>query len=211
MNGRDEVMVEEEPGNPSASAQDVPVQEPGSGNNEQLLAHFRAMLQVTNVDDILQNVLATSLYLDGKGGTVSFARESKSLVARWLTKGADCAPTDGDVPSKNEIIIERDVIVLLNIKTGRGERAATVSLPYRVLNIYEKYYNKWFMSKKPYKKWRKEPKPYKVKVRLLEKNVLHEYNDVVFYGGVYGKDDNCRIVEDSSIIDVIGKLHQVVN
>ena len=48
-------------------------------------------------------------------------------------------------------------------------------------------------------------------VLLLDKNVLGEYSDMDFYGGAYGKDDNCRIVKDDMIIDVIGKLNQGVN
>ena len=171
-------------------------------------------MQVTAADDLLAQVLATSLCLEGKdtsGGAVSFDRKAKSLLGRWLTKGHGSLPTYGDVPIENEIIIERDVIVLLNVKVGRGATAANVSLPYRVLNIYEKYYNKWFMSKLPYKKWKREKKPYKLMVRLLDKNVMGEYSDMDFYGGAYGKDDNCRIVKDDMIIDVIGKLNQGVN
>ena len=44
-------------------------------------------------------------------------------------------------------------------------------------------------------------------VRLLDKNVLGEYSDIDFYGGAYGKDNNCRIVTDNMIIDVIGRLN----
>ena len=80
------------------------------------------------------------------------------------------------------------------------------ALHYRVLNIYEKYYNKWFMSKLPYKVWKKEPKPYKLKIRLLNKDALQEYRDADFYGGAFEKNDTCRIIGDSLILDVVGKL-----
>ena len=51
--------------------------------------------------------------------------------------------------------------------------AATVSYPFRVVNIFDKYYNKWFMSKEKFKTWMKEAKPYKLEVRMLTKNPLH--------------------------------------
>ena len=81
---------------------------------------------------------------------------------------------------------------------------------FRVVNIYEKYYNKWFMSKQPCKKWKKEPKPYKLKVRLLNKNVLQEYCDADLGKEGYGNDDIFRIVKDSLVLDVVGRFQQGV-
>ena len=67
---------------------------------------------------------------------MSFARKAKSLVGRWLAKSADGVPDcGGDALTTNEIIIERDVVVLLNVKIRQGASAATVACHYRVLNI----------------------------------------------------------------------------
>ncbi len=46
-------------------------------------------------------------------------------------------------PSTDDILIERDVIILVNVKIGSGSGAATVPLHFRVLEIFEKYYNKY--------------------------------------------------------------------
>ena len=79
------------------------------------------------------------------------------------------------------------------------------------MEVYEKYYNKWFMSKAPFKKWKKEPKPYKMKVRMLKRNILNEYCDLDLDGDItYDRKDICKIVDDSMIVNIVGKLDQEV-
>ena len=90
---------------------------------------------------------------------------------------------------------------------GRGARAANVACNYRVMEIYDKYYNKWFMSKQPYKVWKRESKIYKLKVRMLKKNALDEYDDVDLCGNAsYGTNDICMIVQDSKVDIVVRKM-----
>ena len=127
---------------------------------------------------------------------------------RWLTK-----PTNAKVPEGNfeagDTLIERDDVVLVNVKVGRGASASTVALPYRVVDIYDKYYNKWFMSKSksPVKNWRKEPKPYKLKLRMLEKDAVLVYCDVgLCDNSTFGKESICKIIEEKMIVSVVGKL-----
>ena len=94
---------------------------------------------------------------------------------------------------------------MLHSKFETGASAATVACHFRVFNIYEKYYNKWFMSKQPFKRWRHEAKPYKLEVRLLKKNALDEYtNEELCGGSVYGNDEICKVVEDEAILNVVG-------
>ena len=95
----------------------------------------------------------------------------------------------------------------VNVKVGRGARTANVACNYRVMEIYDKYYNKWFMSKQPYKVWKKESKIYKLKVRILKKNALDEFCNVGLCGDAsYGNDDICMVVEDSKVVSVVGKM-----
>ena len=47
---------------------------------------------------------------------------------------------------------------------------------YCVLEIYDKYYNKWFMSKVPQKIFG-EDSTYKLKVRMQEVSAVQEYRD----------------------------------
>ncbi len=64
------------------------------------------------------------------------------MVGCWLAKSPGCAPTNGNVLIGNNIILEKDSIVLLNVNTECGASAANVSLQYCALNIYKKYFNK---------------------------------------------------------------------
>ena len=115
--------------------------------------------------------------------------------------------TDGDALDNNDIIIERDTILLINIKLGQGASATNVGCQFCVMEVYEKYHNNWFMSKTPFKKWKKETKPYKTKVRMLKRNILNEYCDLDLVGDItYDRKDICKIVDDSMIMNVVGKL-----
>ena len=186
----------------------------GQNNNAELMTNFRKVLRVSSAEELGAKVLLGMASIEGRDatvGTVSFARRAKSLVERWLAKSVDFVSSDVDALDSNDVIIERDTILLVNVKVGRGATAANVACLYRVMEVYEKYYNKWFMSKQPFKKWKKEPKPYKLRVRMLRKNVVNEYADVDLVGDmVYGSRDICRTVDDGMIVDVVGKLDQVV-
>ena len=101
-------------------------------------------------------MLPAASCLEGKdtvSGELSFARKSKSLLGCWIGKAVDSSLGKDN----NEVVIEqRDTIELLHSKFGTGASAARVSCHFIVVNIYEKYCNKWFMSKQPFKKWRLE-------------------------------------------------------
>jgi hypothetical protein len=64
----------------------------------------------------------------------------------------------------------------LNVKYGAGAAATVVQRQFRVLEIYEKYYNKWFVSPEAAKKWKNEKKPFKMMLRMLKKNAVNEYD-----------------------------------
>ena len=131
-------------------------------------------------------------------------------MQRWTVKKVGRSPASKSSLSSRDIIIERDTIVLVKVKIGRGASAATVSHPFRVVNIFDKYYNKWFMSKDNFKKWKKEEKPYKLEVRMLNKNPLNEYADAVLCGHAqFGKKDICKLVGDAMVVSVVGKLKSV--
>ena len=51
----------------------------------------------------------------------------------------------------DSILIERDTIILVNTKSGIGSTSTIVMKPFRVLTIYEKFYNKWLIAKEPFK------------------------------------------------------------
>ena len=128
----------------------------------ELMAHFQASLAVTTADDLTAKVLLAISCIEGGtsiAGSVSFARKAKSLVQRWLAKPVNCMSSGENALQTNDVIIERDTIVLLNVKFGKGASAATVQINFRVMEVYEKHYNKLFMSKQPLKNGRRSRSP----------------------------------------------------
>ena len=76
---------------------------------------------------------------------------------------------------------------------------------YRVLNIHDKYYNKWFMAKVPQKVFEKDSK-YKLKAGMQEVSAVQEYRDVNLDDSTYKRAAISRLLRDDEVIDVVGKL-----
>jgi len=178
------------------------------------MTRFRSIFETTGgISEILEHVICASSYLansEHTPGSISPNRKAKSLVQRWVAKPIDGVVKDGaELVGIEDILIERDVIILLNVEYGTGAAATVVQRQFRVLEIYEKYYNKWFVSPAAAKKWKNEKKPFKMMVRMLKKNAVDEYSDEEMYGTGFNKDEICKNVEDKHIVGVVGKLHAV--
>ena len=117
--------------------------------------------------------------------------------------GSESAPTS--IPT--DILIERDTIILVNVSVGCGASRITMAKPYLVVDVHDKFYNKWFMSKSPVKKW-KEYSKFKLKACMQEANAIQEYEDVKLHDTLYKKGSVSRIVTDGEIVDVIGRLQK---
>ena len=181
-------------------------------NHTALMTAFRKIVAVDSAEDLLDEVYVGAMIIEGAEsvvGAVSDARKVKSLVQRWLAKPASNVRAQVDDVETRGKKIERDTILVVKVKLGSGAAAATVSRFVRVVNIFEKYYNKWFMSKEPFKVWKKEQKKYKLEVRMSDKNALNEYVDVALVGDpTYSKDEICLIVEDDQIVRVVGRMQE---
>ena len=104
-------------------------------------------------------------------GSVSDVRKTKSLVGGWLERPST-SETSGKTDNDSvEIVIERDTMVSAYVKVGRGSSSVKVLKQYRVLDIHDKYYNKWFMAKDLQKVFGKDSK-YKLKVRMQEVSAI---------------------------------------
>ena len=175
---------------------------------ENPMTSYRSILTTKglNTSQVLESVLNASSCLENNGraqGSISPNRKAKTLVQCWVARPIDCVVKEGkEVVGVEDILIERDVIILLKVKQGAGAGATVVTRPYRVLEIYEKYYNKWFVSPAAMKIWKKEKKPFKSEVRMLKKNAVDEYSDEDMYGTGFNKDEICRNVEDKLIVNV---------
>ena len=66
------------------------------------------------------------------------------------------------------------------------------------MDVHDKYYNKWFMSKVPSKKWKKDSK-FKLKTRMQDINAFQEYKDVNLHDTL----SVSRIVIDEEVMKFI--------
>jgi hypothetical protein len=137
--------------------------------SDQLMTSFRSLI-ASNFGDVREHILCSSSCIANRehtSGSISSTRKSKSLVERWIARPVSGVIKDGTKLSAEDILIERDVIILVTVKLGVGAAVTTVQCKFCVLEIFEKYYNKWSVSKEPRKKFKKEKKPYKVMSRML--------------------------------------------
>ena len=127
-------------------------------------------------------------------GSIGTARTANSLIGRWTAK----VFTEQKDARGEGILIERDTIVLENVKIGRGASATTYPCQFRVTALYDKWYNKYVMSKEPFKRWKNERQHnYKLDVRMLEKDILGQLSDVSLVGNsIYRSTNIYKTIED---------------
>eukprot|EP00957_Ditylum_brightwellii_P162313 12358948-Ditylum_brightwellii.AAC.2 len=114
----------------------------------------------------------------------------------------------GGLKSCRGIFIERDTVVSSNIKLGQGKNSLVALKDYHVLGLYDKSYNKWFMTGEK-KEWKstmktKEKKKYKLAVRMIEDGTLNNYDDICLSNDRYNKKDICKIISGNAIEVVKG-------
>ena len=141
-------------------------------------------------------------------GSVSDIRKAKSLVGRWL-KRPSTSETSGNTDNNSvEIVIERDTVVSAHVKVGRGSSSVKVLEQYRVLDIHDKYYNKWFMAKVLQKVFGKDFK-HKLTVRMQEVGAVQECSDGNLDDSTYKRAPINRLLGDDEAKDVVRKLKRV--
>ena len=114
----------------------------------------------------------------------------------------------------NGILITRDTVVSSEIKLGRGKNSPKTTVEYRVLGLYDKYYNKWFMTGEA-KGWEPlmaavDKKKYRLAILMIEDGRVEKYDDVELDDARYNLKDICKVIDGSEIVDVKGKYIQSV-
>ena len=128
-----------------------------------LLNNVRLLMKAKSTKAILENVSKASSCLSGVStiqGAFGNERKANTLLGHWTVSKKQVGKDDK--LSGEGTKIERDTLILVNVKKGQGASASTVTCRFRVLAIYEKFYNRWAISKQPFKQWQNEPKKYKV-------------------------------------------------
>ena len=105
-----------------------------------------------------------------KGSSKSDAK-SKSLKQRWFTakgkKGVGQHNSKNDIDPIGEVWIERDSLITMKCKRGKGNETIEY---YRVLAVFTKYYNKWFVATDESRFiWNKDSKKVRILARMMSK------------------------------------------
>jgi hypothetical protein len=144
------------------------------------------------VDMILEATANVELKKREQAST-SDKQKAKSLISRWFQKEEkDKKPTEG--ATEDSSYLERDRLVKLDCST---------ETTYRVLEVWTKHYNKWYLSKEPRKKW---SKPFaagvcKISLRMVEyDHAFQQYKDVIPAGNHGMKQKQMHPLIDASIV-----------
>ena len=180
---------------------------------------WKTMVDLVKCDD-MRDLFALTLSASAsiqsiERSSLSHGRKHNSFLGRWFgtdhTKGTE---DEIVVATNSEVMIERDRLILSQIKN-----IAKVSMQakYRVIGVYDKSYNKWFMAKENKKHWmslsQQERKKYKVAIRMVEDlgtESLSENDceDVSFHDARFKQGDICKIVHGNEICDVLPFMHK---
>ena len=105
--------------------------------------------------------------------------------------------------------IYRVSIVTLKLSCRLVTSVMTDICKYRVITVYEKLYNKWFITGEN-KYWsidlaKNEKKPLKVEARMIDKKVLG-YEDVPLDNYARLSKDIIRLVDGTVVVYIVGML-----
>ena len=109
---------------------------------------FKKLLLCNDINEVCSyalNLVQTLQLGKLEKGTVSSAAKFKSRDQRWFTVNnkKNVFDVDNKTLSDTNIYIQRDS--LIKLPCTRGKPQASIE-KYRVLAIFTKYYNKWFVS-----------------------------------------------------------------
>ena len=136
--------------------------------------------------------------------------KGQSLVKMWLSHSTTAANIDGSTDSNainnNGFWIERDTVATSDTNMGSGRNSIVNYITYRVLGVYNKNYNRWFMlgEKKPWGPLMKlkEKKKYKVAVLMVDDGILEEYDYVDLEDEKFELKYICRVIDGNDFTSV---------
>ena len=119
--------------------------------------------------------------------------------------------------SKDEgLFIERDRIITSSFDTvvSKNDKKEsikkTVEMKYRVLSVYTKRYNKWFMTNEK-QKWnvgmkKEDLKKFRCSVRLLVDGAFEGYDDVPLISNEWPRNHICKVISGLEIVNVLDQM-----
>ena len=179
--------------------------------NEALKSAIYSLVNCRSHNDLLQLSLSASAIIDNtEEGSILNSRKAKSFHQRWFEKreGKDHSEMKCDSPEEEgALYIERDALIESKIKKGTRKKSNLVKKMYRVQSVLEKHHGKWWMTGER-KEWSRsmmedEKKKYKVRMRMVEEDVMGGYKDVSFTSTEYEIKDISRCVTGNEICGVL--------
>lgn len=109
-------------------------------------------------------------------------------------------------------MLKRHSLVAVNATVGHSSTKATTPFHYRVLGVYDKSYNKYYITGEG-KKWSPvmtdpKKKKFKLGLRMVFEDALGTYVDVPLDSTTDGmkRKDIVHLIDGSMVLDVIGDL-----
>lgn len=186
-------------------------------NHAALLQSFQTMCCCKLPEDLLNDVLLVSAAMESLedsnergSGSTDPDRKAKSLRARWFGEAEKATADDAHLVPNCEFYVKRDVILSCDVVTGSGKNAQRSPMTYRVIGLYDKMYNKWYLTgeKKPWGQSMSntEKKKYKLAARMVEGcDIFGKYEYVSLHDEQYKLNNICRVIDGAMVTCVKGK------
>lgn len=118
-----------------------------NGSSSESYRQFKLLVNSSNLEDVPQSALHLISFLEVRSvdrGSVDNRAKSKSRNQRWFTAKKTSLSKDSadkNVVGDGQKKVGMDALVELRCKRGRRK----TSEYHRVLGVFHKYYNKWFV------------------------------------------------------------------
>lgn len=155
--------------------------------NKDVMDAVKEVITCDKLSRLPDLVLDASRLLDDiERGSLSSNTKYNSLVGRWFTKEKKDIKLKPVEKESKQIFIERDRIITVNTRRiiieNEQRRIEDVKKQYRVLAVFTKSYNKWFMTEQK-QLWSADMKPdqlskYRCSIRMVTEGSVEDYEDV---------------------------------
>jgi hypothetical protein len=104
--------------------------------------------------EVFELTLSTTASIQSiKHSSSSHGRKHNSFLCRWFRKDPKIDEENGIHAPNSELMIERDRLIMCQVKTSTDTSTQNIPAKYHVIGVYDKSYSKWFMAKENKKHW----------------------------------------------------------
>ena len=186
--------------------------------NSSIMRHTIALLECNRMNELSELAIAGLSALDNiERGSLKEDKKVKSFLGRWYEKAKVNQKNDVKHDTKEDILIERDRIIACNVELimlnedTKEKEKKEMKIKYRVLSVYTKRHNKWFMTseKQPWSQFMKDEdlKKYRCSVRMIVDGAFEGYEDVALNSEEWPRNHICKHTSGVDIVNVLNELH----